>query len=113
MLLPSLDRRNIQRRSGERRLFLDAQRSGTRRFPAPGTRCKHGLVIFALPRSSHSKPVLPLTALSRGNYSEVFLRRNTMMPRSAAAITAQTIRTIEVSIVFSPFPDKNQFGGLR
>jgi hypothetical protein len=41
--------------------------------------------------------------------STFFLRRNTMIPRNAIASTAQTIRTIELSMSFS-FPHKNKFG---
>lgn len=43
-----------------------------------------------------------------GCYSAPFLRRNTINPRNRIAITAQTMRIIELSIVLSPFP-RNQF----
>jgi hypothetical protein len=41
--------------------------------------------------------------------STFFLRRNTMIPRNRIASTAQTIRTIELSMSFS-FPDNIKFG---
>lgn len=50
-------------------------------------------------------PRLPPPAYS----STFFLRRSTMIPRNRIANTAQTIRTIELSMSFS-FPDKNKFG---
>src|SRR5690242_3883638 len=36
-------------------------------------------------------------------YSAFFLRRSTMIPKNRTASTAHTIRTVEVSIVLSPF----------
>src|SRR5271155_4296467 len=55
-------------------------------------------------RSLHTRERLPL--LRRSYSSTFFLRRNTMIPRNRIASTAQTIRTIELSMTFS-FPDKN------
>ena len=41
------------------------------------------------------------------HYSAFFLRRNTMSPRNRTASTAQTMRIIELSIVFFSFPAKS------
>ena len=54
-------------------------------------------------RRAYRAPVFPTP------YSAAFfLRRKTMSPRNRTASTAQTMRIIELSIVFSPFP-RNDF----
>src|ERR1051326_9012411 len=65
-------------------LTCTRQRTGARRSDGP-----------AAPRECFSTP-----------YSAFFLRRNTMSPKNRTASTAQTMRIIELSIVFSPFPRK-------
>ena len=79
--------------------------------PAPGSsNCTQKL----LPQ--HVLPETPRTYRSRGlccsrlpaqfrhsAYSALFLRRSTMIPRNRTASTAQTTRTVEPSIVLSPF----------
>jgi len=45
----------------------------------------------------------PRPGFLKGAYSALFLRRKTISPRKRTANTAQTMRIIELSIVFSPF----------
>ena len=54
-------------------------------------------------------PVRASGAVLEG-YSAFFLRRNTITVINSIANAAQTIRTVEGSMVKSPLPDKYQFG---
>src|SRR5882724_830869 len=54
-------------------------------------------------RAGGTPPRGPRSHPAYANYSELFLRRSTMIPRNRTASTAHTIRTVEVSIAFS-FP---------
>ena len=47
---------------------------------------------------------LPETAAGAGDYSVLFLRRSTMTPKNRIASTAQTMRTIPLSIATLSFP---------